>query len=55
MAELKEGSPHFFRGGGADTLEDTMSHAKYEQSPLVMPVSLLFHNIGPNLVQILPL
>ena len=30
-------------------------HAKYEKNLLIMPVSLLFfHNIGPNLAQILP-
>ena len=29
-------------------------HAKYEEKKLIMPFSLLFHNIGPNLVQILP-
>ena len=26
---------------------------KYEKNLMIMPVSLLFHNIGPNLAQIL--
>ena len=29
-------------------------HVKYERNLLIMPVSLLFHNIGPNFAQILP-
>ena len=28
-------------------------HAEFEKSSLIMPVSLFFYNIGPNLVQIL--
>ena len=29
-------------------------HTKYEKSTIEIPVSLFFHNIGPNLVQLLP-
>ena len=29
-------------------------HVKYEKKLLIIPISLFFHNIGPNLAQILP-
>ena len=32
-----------------------ISHAKYEKSLLIMPNLFFFHNIGPNVAQIMPL
>ena len=36
------------------TVCKSIPHGKYKNKPIEVPVSLFFHNIGPNLAQMLP-